>query len=99
MYCPQCGNTNPEDAAFCRSCGADLRSYKQEWGQPTGEAGQPADAAVPADQPQPSQADSPQASQTPPPSDPRPADTPPPYQPQYQPGRPAPSGSPANGPR
>ncbi len=30
MYCPQCGTTNEESAAFCASCGTDLRKYKEQ---------------------------------------------------------------------
>jgi RNA polymerase subunit RPABC4/transcription elongation factor Spt4 len=30
MYCPKCGEENPEDARFCMHCGADLSGYKME---------------------------------------------------------------------
>ena len=29
MYCPKCGNQNPDDAAFCMKCGAQLHSTGQ----------------------------------------------------------------------
>jgi hypothetical protein len=28
MYCPKCGEENPEDVKFCMHCGADLSGYK-----------------------------------------------------------------------
>jgi hypothetical protein len=34
MYCPQCGATNEDSAAFCASCGTDLRKYKEQWTEP-----------------------------------------------------------------
>jgi hypothetical protein len=30
MYCPKCGEENPEGAKFCMHCGADLSGYKVE---------------------------------------------------------------------
>lgn len=29
MFCPKCGNQNPDDAAYCMKCGAQLRSNGQ----------------------------------------------------------------------
>jgi hypothetical protein len=36
MYCPQCGTTNEDTAAFCKSCGTDLKKYKEQWADPAG---------------------------------------------------------------
>jgi hypothetical protein len=33
MYCPQCATENPDDAAFCKACGTDLRKYQEQWGR------------------------------------------------------------------
>ena len=30
MYCPQCGNNVPEEAAFCSKCGQDLKARTVE---------------------------------------------------------------------
>lgn len=31
MYCPNCGNENPEGRKFCRSCGLSLESIVPAW--------------------------------------------------------------------
>ena len=31
MYCPRCGETNPDSDRFCSSCGQDLATYRQLW--------------------------------------------------------------------
>ena len=30
MYCPNCGQQQPDDTKFCSNCGADLQAVKQE---------------------------------------------------------------------
>jgi hypothetical protein len=77
MYCPQCGNSNPEDAAFCRICGTDLRTYKQQWDESA-----PADAAT---EPSASEPGTDAAAQSEQPAAGAAPDSPPPYQPQYAP--------------
>jgi hypothetical protein len=74
MYCPQCGTTNEESAAFCASCGTDLRKYKEQWTEtpqgdaaPTAATADAAQAAGPAATPPPYQPQYQQAPQTPPP--------------------------------
>ena len=90
MYCPQCGATNEESAAFCASCGTDLRKYKEQWTEPPeGDAAQPAPASA-ATQPAGGEA-------SPPPYQPQyqqAPQTPPPYQqtPGYQQGAYPPAG-------
>jgi hypothetical protein len=44
MYCPQCGNANEDDAAFCVKCGLDLQKYRQQWSNTAGGTGDPAAA-------------------------------------------------------
>ncbi len=31
MYCPRCGETNPDSDRFCSFCGQDLFSYRRLW--------------------------------------------------------------------
>jgi hypothetical protein len=31
MYCPRCGETNPDSDRFCSYCGQDLVSYRRLW--------------------------------------------------------------------
>jgi hypothetical protein len=65
MYCPQCGATNEDNAAFCASCGTDLRKYKEQWTEP--QQGDAAPAAGPTTSQPPYQPQYQQAPQTPPP--------------------------------
>jgi hypothetical protein len=74
MYCPQCGATNEDSAAFCASCGTDLRKYKEQWTEPqegdaaqTAAASDAAQTAGPPTTPPPYQPQYQQAPQTPPP--------------------------------
>jgi hypothetical protein len=42
MWCPQCGSSNDDSAAFCKTCGADLAKIRQQWQEPAGTGqGQP----------------------------------------------------------
>jgi uncharacterized membrane protein YvbJ len=36
MNCPNCGDINPDDARFCGSCGAELRSSSTRTSEPEG---------------------------------------------------------------
>lgn len=45
MFCPRCGDTNPDMDRFCSSCGQDLATYRQLWAGPAQYA--PAPAPVP----------------------------------------------------
>lgn len=40
MYCPKCGNQNPDDAGFCMKCGAQLKSGSQPSAQPNSSSSQ-----------------------------------------------------------
>ncbi len=73
MYCPKCGSTNEESAAFCTTCGADLRTYKEQW----------SDSDDDADQTTSEEGTTPNPAQQPYVA---PSSYPPPYQQQYQPG-------------
>lgn len=61
MYCPQCGTSNEDNAAFCKSCGMDLKQYREQWSDPSGqtlpadEAGSSDPGAVPSTYPPPYQ--------------------------------------------
>ena len=49
MYCPNCGQQQPDESKFCNNCGADLQSVKQA---PTPTPAAPvADNQNPASQP------------------------------------------------
>ena len=90
MYCPQCGATNEDSAAFCASCGTDLRKYKEQWTEP--QEGDAAPTTGPAASPPPYQPQYQQAPQPPPPYQ-QGAHYPPagyqqPPQPAYRPGYP-----------
>jgi hypothetical protein len=80
MYCPQCGATNEESAAFCASCGTDLKKYTEQWNpDSTDTQASAADGAAQATEAFP--AGAPGAQETPAAT---PVGTPPPYQPQYR---------------
>jgi len=81
MYCPQCGATNEENAAFCASCGTDLKKYTEEWWNPTSTDTQATAADGTAPTPEGTPAGGPTAQDSPATG---PVGSPPPYQPQYR---------------